>query len=81
MWVVFDIETLLVLVKEAHLSLVRIQYDWIFQGLQSKPTDGFHVWKSSGLILNISLTYSQVSSPTLSIQSIQLEIVSGSHCS
>lgn len=75
-----EVETVLVLVKEAHLSLVRIQYDCRFQGLQSEPTDGFHVWKSCGLILNMSLIYSHVSVPALSYQSIQLEMVSGSHC-
>ena len=61
------------------LSFVRTQYDWKFQGLQSRPTEGFHLWNSSGLMPNILRVSSHDTSQPLSYHSTQSLTVSGSH--
>ncbi|KAH8622082.1 hypothetical protein IG631_23188 [Alternaria alternata] len=61
------------------LSCVRTQYDWKSQGLQSRPTKGFHLWNSSGLMPNILRVSSHDTSQPLSYHSTQSLAVSESH--
>jgi hypothetical protein len=77
--VAFALVVVCVEVKLAHFSSVKMQYDSYLHGLQSIPTEGFHLWKSSGEIPNMERIDSQVSEPALLNRCLQVEMVSGSH--
>jgi hypothetical protein len=63
-----------------HLSSMLTQWDWkLCQGVQSRPTVGFHLWKSSGEMPNKLRMDSHDSSSALLNHSMQSLVVSGSY--